>query len=90
MAFYIMNKPFMLNVLKFELDHRNVRSQSCPFCRGSLKRVRSRDLWVLTSNIDVVDTATLAKEDLRRFYLYIDNLPLLMPDTHSLLYDYMI
>ncbi|XP_034677106.1 E3 ubiquitin-protein ligase AIRP2-like [Vitis riparia] len=68
----------------------NVRSQSCPFCRGSLKRVSSRDLWVLTGNIDVVDTVTLAKEDLRCFYLYIDNLPPLMPDTHSLLYDYMI
>ncbi|RVW47797.1 hypothetical protein CK203_091757 [Vitis vinifera] len=68
----------------------NVRSQSCPFCRGSLKRVSSRDLWVLTGNIDVVDTVTLAKEDLRRFYLYIDNLPPLMHDTHSLLYDYMI
>ncbi|KAK6139168.1 hypothetical protein DH2020_027089 [Rehmannia glutinosa] len=41
-----------------------VRSRSCPFCRGSLKRVTSGDLWVLTSNSDVVDAITLAKENL--------------------------
>ncbi|OVA20507.1 zinc finger protein [Macleaya cordata] len=68
----------------------NVRSQSCPFCRGSLKRVSSNDLWVLTSNGDVVDTATLAKENLRRFYLYIDSLPLVIPDTLFFVHDYMI
>ncbi|CAK9172384.1 unnamed protein product [Ilex paraguariensis] len=68
----------------------NVRSQSCPFCRGSLKRVSSRDLWVLTNDNDVVDLITLAKENLRCFYLYIENLPLIVPDHHLLLYDYMI
>ncbi|KAJ8477669.1 hypothetical protein OPV22_021396 [Ensete ventricosum] len=31
----------------------NVRSQSCPFCRGSIKRVRSRDLWVLTNKSEI-------------------------------------
>ncbi|KAK6922332.1 hypothetical protein RJ641_012839 [Dillenia turbinata] len=68
----------------------NVRSQSCPFCRGNLKRVTSRDLWILTSNNDVVDTSVIAGDNLRRFYLYIDNLPLLMPDTHVFVYDYML
>ncbi|XP_059657771.1 E3 ubiquitin-protein ligase AIRP2-like [Cornus florida] len=68
----------------------NVRSQSCPFCRGSLKRIDSRDLWVLTSNSDVVDAITLAKENLTRFYLFIENLPLTMPDSHLFLYDYLI
>lgn len=72
------------------LNCRNVRSQSCPFCRGSLKRVSSRDLWVLLSNNDMIDTITLAKENLRSFYLYIENLPLLMPDTHLFVYDYML
>ncbi|XP_058102113.1 E3 ubiquitin-protein ligase AIRP2-like isoform X2 [Magnolia sinica] len=67
------------------------RSQSCPFCRGSLKRVDSRDLWVLTCNNDVVDTMTVAKENLRRFYLYLDKLPLIIPDTLFLVYsDYII
>ncbi|XLS78331.1 hypothetical protein HN51_062556 [Arachis hypogaea] len=28
--------------------HVNTRSKSCPFCRESLKRIKSRDLWVLT------------------------------------------
>ncbi|KDP26731.1 hypothetical protein JCGZ_17889 [Jatropha curcas] len=68
----------------------NARSKSCPFCRGSLKRVNSRDLWVLINNGDIVDTAILARENLRRFYLYIEKLPLLMPETHAVIFDYMI
>lgn len=72
-------------------NYRKTRSQSCPFCRGSLKRINSRDLWVLTSNGDVVDTATVAKENLKRFYVYIDNLPLIIPDTLFVVYyDYVI
>lgn len=72
------------------LYDRNVRSQSCPFCRGSLKKVSSGDLWVLTCKNDVVDLVTLAKENLRCFYLYIENLQLIVPDTHLLPYDYLI
>ncbi|KAL6969336.1 hypothetical protein U1Q18_029052 [Sarracenia purpurea var. burkii] len=53
----------------------NTRSESCPFCRGSIKRVKSRDLWVLTCGDDVVDTETVFREDLLRFYLYINGLP---------------
>ncbi|KAI5679302.1 hypothetical protein M9H77_10252 [Catharanthus roseus] len=67
-----------------------IRSQSCPFCRGNLKRVSSADLWVLTGNSDVVDTVTVAKENLRCFYLYIEKLPLVVPDNNLLLYDYLI
>ncbi|PKA60226.1 hypothetical protein AXF42_Ash008285 [Apostasia shenzhenica] len=68
----------------------NTRSQSCPFCRGSLKRVRSGDLWVLTSNGDVVDPETLEEENVRCFYCYIDSLPLNIPDTLFLVYsDYL-
>lgn len=67
------------------------RSQSCPFCRGSMKRISSEDLWVLTSNGDVVDPETVAKENLKRFYEYIDNLPVVIPDTLFLVYyDYVI
>ncbi|XP_039138393.1 E3 ubiquitin-protein ligase AIRP2-like [Dioscorea cayenensis subsp. rotundata] len=69
----------------------NIRSQSCPFCRGSLKRVRSRDLWVLTSHGDVIDTTSLEKENVKRFYRYIDSLPLRVPDSLFLVYyDYLI
>ncbi|GFP96069.1 ring finger protein 141 [Phtheirospermum japonicum] len=67
-----------------------VRSRSCPFCRGSLKRVTSGDLWVLTGESDVVDAMTLAKENLRRFYLYIDKLPLLVSEDNLLMYNYLM
>ncbi|XP_020092038.1 uncharacterized protein LOC109712707 [Ananas comosus] len=67
------------------------RSQSCPFCRGSLKRIRSRDLWVLTGDGDVVDTVTLEKENVKHFYRYIDSLPLIIPDNLFVVYyDYLV
>lgn len=78
------------NIMCLILNCRNVRSQSCPFCRGSLKRVSSRDLWELISNSGMIDTITLARENLMRFYLYIENLPVVMPDTHLFVYDYML
>ncbi|CAN6585495.1 unnamed protein product [Malus baccata var. baccata] len=59
----------------------NIRSESCPFCRGSLKRVNSGDLWVLTCCSDVVDTQTVLKEDMLRFYLFINRLPKDLPDA---------
>ncbi|XP_059633604.1 E3 ubiquitin-protein ligase AIRP2-like [Cornus florida] len=69
----------------------NTRSESCPFCRGSLKRVKSRDLWVLTCSDDVVDTETVSKEDLLQFYLYINSLPKESPDALFLMYyEYLI
>ncbi|CAN6872872.1 unnamed protein product [Brassica oleracea] len=49
----------------------NTESESCPFCRGSIKRVNSEDLWVLTCDEYVVDTETVTKEDLLRFYLHV-------------------
>lgn len=69
--------------MKFD---RNARSESCPFCRGSIKRVSSGDLWVLTCGNDVIDNETVSKEDLLRFYLYINNLPKDIPDTLFFMY----
>ncbi|KAG8365974.1 hypothetical protein BUALT_Bualt17G0027900 [Buddleja alternifolia] len=69
----------------------STRSESCPFCRGSLRRVKSRDLWVLTCKDDVVDPDSVSTEDLRRFYLYIRNLPKDSPDALFLMYyEYLI
>ncbi|KAK4780758.1 hypothetical protein SAY87_016864 [Trapa incisa] len=69
----------------------NTKSESCPFCRGSLKRVKSEDLWVLTCNEDVVDPETVSEEDLLRFYLYISSLPRDGPDALFLVYyEYLI
>ncbi|CAM0884205.1 unnamed protein product [Alopecurus aequalis] len=67
------------------------RSKSCPFCRGSLKRVRSTDLWELTRDDDVIDTVTLEKENVRHFHSFIDSLPLIVPDNLLLVYyDYLV
>lgn len=64
----------------------NTRSESCPFCRGSLKRVSSSDLWVLTGSSDFVDSETVTEEDLTRFYIYINKLPRDIPDALFLMY----
>lgn len=69
----------------------NTKSESCPFCRGSLKRVNSEDLWVLTCNDDVIDPKRVSKEDLLQFYLYINSLPKEYPDALFLVYyEYLI
>lgn len=93
----IQNGGKKTSFLKFRVVYflsmccRNTRSESCPFCRGSLKRVDSGDLWVLTCNDDVIDTQTVLKEDLLRFYLYINNLPKDIPDALFLMYyEYLI
>ncbi|CAA7039258.1 unnamed protein product [Microthlaspi erraticum] len=64
----------------------NLKSQSCPFCRGSMKRVNSEDLWVLAGDHDVVDARTASREDLFRFYLYINSLPKDYPEALFLVY----
>ncbi|XP_038971081.1 E3 ubiquitin-protein ligase AIRP2-like [Phoenix dactylifera] len=63
------------------------RSQSCPFCRDSLKRVNSGDLWVFTDSKDIVDMATVSRENLRRLFMYVDKLPLVIPDSVFDAYD---
>ncbi|GAY43991.1 hypothetical protein CUMW_078850 [Citrus unshiu] len=69
----------------------NTKSESCPFCRGSMKRVNSEDLWVLTCTDDVIDPETVSKEDLLRFYLYINSLPKDYPDALFVVYyEYLI
>ncbi|KAM7262502.1 hypothetical protein ACFE04_000185 [Oxalis oulophora] len=63
------------------------RSQSCPFCRDSLKRVNSGDLWMFTDSRDIIDTMTVTRENLKRLFMYIDKLPLIIPDSHMDPYD---
>ena len=84
---FFQASPLMI----FFPNYRNIKSESCPFCRGSLKRVNSEDLWVLTCNDDVVDNKTVFKEDLLHFYLYINSLPKDYPDALFLVYyEYLI
>ncbi|KAI3731423.1 hypothetical protein L1987_62611 [Smallanthus sonchifolius] len=67
------------------------RSSSCPFCRGDIKRVKSRDLWVLTCDDEVVDADLVVDEDLVRFYLYMNNLPKDHSDVvFFMYYEYLI
>ncbi|KAL7171681.1 hypothetical protein ACSBR2_036354 [Camellia fascicularis] len=69
----------------------NMSSESCPFCCGSIKRVKSRDLWVLTCSDDVVDTKTVSTEDLLCFYHYISSLPKDSPEAFFLIqYEYLL
>ncbi|KAL5710317.1 E3 ubiquitin-protein ligase airp2 [Ranunculus cassubicifolius] len=72
--------------LKCYRDWR-ARSQSCPFCRDSLKRVNSGDLWIYTDNKDAIDAPSMCRENLRRLYIYIDKLPLIVPDPVFASYD---
>ncbi|KAG6423678.1 hypothetical protein SASPL_114080 [Salvia splendens] len=57
------------------------RSQSCPFCRDSLKRVNSGDLWIFLNGRDVIDMSAITSENLKRLFTYVDKLPLIIPDT---------
>ncbi|KAF7143040.1 hypothetical protein RHSIM_Rhsim05G0213200 [Rhododendron simsii] len=63
------------------------RSQSCPFCRDSLKRVNSGDLWIYTSSCDYIDLTSITKENLKRLMMYIEKLPLVVPDPMLMAYD---
>lgn len=70
---------------------RNTRSASCPFCRGNLKRVKSRDLWVLTCDDEVMDADLVVNENLVRFYLYMNDLPKDCPDAvFFMYYEYLM
>ncbi|CAL5210830.1 unnamed protein product [Lathyrus oleraceus] len=56
------------------------RSQSCPFCRDSLKRVNSGELWIYVSSREINDLESINKENLKRLFMYIEKLPLILPD----------
>ncbi|CAN6692955.1 unnamed protein product [Malus baccata var. baccata] len=63
------------------------RSQSCPFCRDSLKRINSGDLWIYTEKCDALDLSSILREDRKRLFMYVEKLPLIMPDPVFLPYD---
>eukprot|EP00850_Spirogloea_muscicola_P021904 SM000267S09855 [mRNA] locus=s267:132513:134519:+ [translate_table: standard] len=70
-----------------ELETERSRSESCPFCRDSLKRVGSRDLWQLMNADDVKDTAQLVREDVLRLFTYVSKLPTVFSDSVLAAYD---
>lgn len=66
--------------IKCYRDWRSL-STSCPFCRVSLKRVSSRDLWIYMDCNDLTDEETLTKDNLRRLFVYVDKLPLVISNS---------
>ncbi|KAJ7949964.1 RING finger protein [Quillaja saponaria] len=64
------------------------RSQSCPFCRDSLKRVNSGDLWIYTSSNEIVDLVSISRENLKRLFMYIEKLPLIVSDSTLAIYPH--
>ncbi|KAK6943507.1 hypothetical protein RJ641_024609 [Dillenia turbinata] len=76
---------------KVVLPHCNhsmrARSQSCPFCRDSLKRVNSGDLWIYMDNREIADLSLVSKENLARLFMCIEKLPLVVPDPMFATYD---
>ncbi|KAL9332758.1 hypothetical protein ACSQ67_002368 [Phaseolus vulgaris] len=56
-----------------------MRSESCPYCRGSMSSITPTDLWVVIGNSDLVDRFTFARDNLRQLYLFIQTLPPISP-----------
>ncbi|KAE8692889.1 mitochondrial substrate carrier family protein [Hibiscus syriacus] len=63
-----------------------IKSQLCPFCRDSLKRVDSGDLWIYTSTNDIADLCSISRENMKRLFMYIEKLPLIVSDP-KMVYD---
>ncbi|MBA0603615.1 hypothetical protein Gorai_003753 [Gossypium raimondii] len=56
------------------------RSQSCPFCRDSLEKVDSSDLWIYIEQGEITELSSILRENRKRLFTYIDRLPLIVPD----------
>ena len=68
---------------------RNAKSKSCPFCRAYLEKVKPSSLWVYTDDRDVVDMDALTRENIRRLFMYINKLPLVVLHVVDLdIYEY--
>ncbi|CAM8933090.1 unnamed protein product [Rhodiola kirilowii] len=63
------------------------RSQSCPFCRDSLKRVNSGELWIYTCYQEIADLSHIRQQNMKRLKMYIDKLPLIVPEPVYVPYD---
>ncbi|KAL4563200.1 hypothetical protein LXL04_027236 [Taraxacum kok-saghyz] len=59
-------------------DDWRTRSLSCPFCRVSLKKIDPSELWVYVDKKEAIDMLTITRENIKRFFMYIDKLPLVL------------
>lgn len=76
--------------LLFCVTYRCEKSRSCPFCRGGLKWVKSDDLWVYVDKSDIYDLSLILRENCKRLFMYIEKLPLIVPDHAIVPYDYHV
>lgn len=63
------------------------RSKSCPFCRDTTESVKPGELWIYTCGKDITDMTTVMKENLKRFFLFIDKLPQIESDYNSSIHE---
>ncbi|CAN1121201.1 hypothetical protein LINPERHAP2_LOCUS638 [Linum perenne] len=49
-------------------------------CRDSLKRIDSEDLWIYTNSSEIVNLASILRDNSKRLFMYIDKLPLIVLD----------
>ncbi|CAH2069492.1 unnamed protein product [Thlaspi arvense] len=75
-----MNSMVVLPNCTHSLCIKRGRSQSCPFCRDSLKRVESCELWMFLDKTDTVNLSAIVRENQKRLFVYIEKLPLVVPD----------
>ncbi|KAH9609743.1 hypothetical protein KSS87_012733 [Heliosperma pusillum] len=59
------------------------RSQSCPYCRDTLKQVKPGDLWIYTDETDIVDLSVILTENVNRIFNYFEKLPIMNPHPSS-------
>ncbi|MBA0622713.1 hypothetical protein Godav_008229, partial [Gossypium davidsonii] len=66
----------------------NCSHSLCLKCyRDCLKRVNSCDLWIYTEKSEIVDLSLILRENSNRLFMYIDKLPLIVPDPVFVPYD---
>ncbi|KAF3787967.1 hypothetical protein EJ110_NYTH22001, partial [Nymphaea thermarum] len=58
-----------------------------PNCNHALCMKCYPDLWIYTDSREAVDITAISRENLRRLFLYIDKLPLIVPDSVFVSYD---
>ncbi|KAI4302678.1 hypothetical protein MLD38_038398 [Melastoma candidum] len=63
---------------------RHARSQSCPFCRDSLKWVNSGDLWIYNTRFEIVDLSSIGRG---RLVMSVEKLPLVVLDIVHISHD---
>lgn len=49
--------------------------------------MNSGELWIYPSKCDIADLPTIAKENVKRLFVYIEKLPLVVPNSMVVSYD---